>query len=172
MAGYASIMLALCSTLIASPGTAQETDCVVQVFGTGLQGKGIHVEVNQNGFGCVQNWNKVVGSADFDGTGEAEVPLRLHTDTLGVCMVSLSVWVTLPYSCQAWNRSVDTATWGTPIGGQGSCRALQQNCHCATSIAAIPWIDMWCMTPSGLVFEGQAQEMKLKWSFPMNEDQC
>lgn len=163
----------LCLALCLHFSNAVLTDCVVQAFGSGLSGKGIRVEVRSNGINCPGNptLNNPVNQAKFDDFGEAEVPLRLHVDQSGVCMVALSVWVTLPYNCKSLERSARSATWQGLTGGNGSCRALEQKCD-VVSTAAVPYIDMYCRTPRNQVFEGQTQEMMLKWNFPSPNDKC
>lgn len=156
-------------------GYAVLTDCVVQAFGTGLSGKGIKVRVNSNGFHCPGFYGSpkpVEKEKKFDSSGEAEVPLRLHVGPSGICMQSLKIWVTLRYPCDKEDRLVTQASWAGTGGGQGSCRALEQRCGGRISTAAVPYIDMWCRTPPGMVFAGKAQEMRMTWAFPTSKDKC
>eukprot|EP00173_Palmaria_palmata_P005503 Plantae.Rhodophyta-Palmaria_palmata.ctg9912.p1 GENE.Plantae.Rhodophyta-Palmaria_palmata.ctg9912~~Plantae.Rhodophyta-Palmaria_palmata.ctg9912.p1 ORF type:complete len:179 (+),score=11.21 Plantae.Rhodophyta-Palmaria_palmata.ctg9912:114-650(+) len=172
MSGYAVFLFAFFIAFLSCPASAALANCVVQAFGTGLEGKGIQVQIQQSGFGCVQSWRDIKKSAKFDGTGEAEVPLRLHTNSFGICMVGMKITITLPYQCKGIDRIIGKATWAGIGGGQGSCRALQQRCGSVQSNAAVPYVDMYCRTPSGQVFEGMAQEMKLDWVFPISDDRC
>lgn len=172
-----SFFFLLAVALLATPSAGVLTDCVVQAFGTGLGGKGIAVEVVDNGFNCQGSpwpWKKVEGLAKFDSTGEAEVKLRLHAGVFGICMLSMNIRVELPYTCQVLTRTVTRASWAGTFGGQGSCRALQQKCDRSTTNAAIPYFDMWCRTPTGIgsVFGGKAQELRLDWAFPTASDKC
>lgn len=109
---------------------------------------------------------------EFYGTWEAEVPLLLHTNNLGVCMLEMKIRVTLPYQCKILYRTIERASWAGIGGGKGSCRALQQRCGSVLSNAAVPYVDMYCRTPSGQVFEGMAQERKLDWISPHSDDKC
>lgn len=142
----------------------------MQVFGTGLEGKGIQVEVQDNGFACTSQWTTVKKRANFVD-GKAEVPLRLYADEWKLCMVALQVWVTLPYACTSLSRVVHNVSWGLLSPQQGSCRALQQKCGATVSDAAVPYIDMWCRRPPGQFNGGNAEEMDISW-FPIPSDGC
>lgn len=168
----AILITALHATLV----RAEMADCVVQAFGKGLRGKGIKVTVKQHGFGCpnVWPWNDKAADAKFGSKfpDEAEVSLKLHVSHFKVCMTEMLIEVDLPYECTPLKRRVHTADWSNILhGGQGSCRALEQKCDSKVTTAAVPYIDMWCRVPSGMIHAGFPMEMRLNWQ-GSSKDKC
>lgn len=171
-----TFFLAVCVLLAVNQAKARSVQCVVQAFGTGLNDKGISVTVKQSGFGCngVFPWDDVTKSAKFDSTGEAEVKLNLYATEFGICMTQMEIEVTFDYKgCSPVKRTVLSADWGF-IAKHGSCRALEQQCgRGARSVAAVPYIDMWCRWPTSHVFNsGQPEEMRLGWRQKLSIDKC
>lgn len=203
---YSLLLSILWVTLFVRYTRAVTTSCVVQAFGTGLEGKGISVELKNVGCPSSASGRTVSNAAQFDGSGEAEVALQLDVDASGVCFEEMIVKITLPDDhggCEGIPRTVSDISWASNVsGGVGSCRVLEQDCGqlfptdeifrvCArfgqmsnmcniyrtsrkTSVAAIPYIDMWCSTPSGIGidFEGQPQLLELSWSSDDRRDDC
>lgn len=154
--------------LLSLPTLVSSASCVIQAFGSGLEGKGIHVYVET--FGCPgSNSHQVIQKAvDFNSQGEAEVSLNLPVDSFGACISTMDISVTLPYPCRRKGRSINGANWAG-FGGGGSCRALEQVCGGKTTIAAVPYFDMWCKNPANF---NQPQELKLGWSSISAGDKC
>lgn len=161
------VFLTLTQTVISQTSTV---NCVVQAHGTGLNGKGIRVRVNSNGFFCGPFTNTpIIREAKFFGE-EAEVEISIQANQFQLCMQSMNIWVTVPYSCDVLSRLVTRVEWGNGITGVGTCRILEQQCGGVTSAAAIPYIDMWCRRP--ISFGGNPEEMRMEWAFPVPQDTC
>lgn len=145
--------------------------CAIQAFGTGLDDKGIRVQVQGPGFFCGNpGTSDVTAEARFRG-GEAEVLVSLPGDDFRLCFQSISIWVTLPYSCQSLNRLITLARWGFLASQLGSCRAFKQRCGAVISNSAVPYVDMFCRRPSNYL-GGRVEEMRLTWAFTESDDKC
>ncbi len=150
------------------------TECVVRAFGSGLQGKGISVTFREIGAGCdnMYPWKWVTKSAVFDSTGKAVVKINLPVNIYSVCMADMVIKATFDYNCYAVERTIGDADWGK-LAKHGSCRALEQLCGRQTSIAAVPYIDMWCRRPTTHPTNpDKFEEMKLRWHRDHPNDKC
>ena len=145
-------------------------ECVVQAFGSNLEGKGMIVEVRDPGFGCGPFSNTPISnSADFFG-GEAEVALTLPADNFQICSSAIVVAIITGNPCEAVPRVINRAGWGGAPISFGDCRALDQQCGSDITPAAIPYIDMWCRRPASQ--GGQPEGMLLSWSSRQANDVC
>ncbi len=150
------------------------TECVVQAFGSGFQGKGISVTFRDIGHRCdtIYHTKWETKSAVFDSTGRAVVKINLPVNIYSVCMTDMVIKATFDYNCYAVERTIGDADWGN-LAKHGSCRALEQLCGHQTSVAAVPYIDMWCRRPTNHpINPGKLEEMRLRWHLDNPNDKC